>query len=175
MRALALSLLLIGARAGAEPVELLDRLPKEPPVRALQRAAVRLAEASPERARSWLRRVNNAALLPTLRARVGRGVFGLQLGTASSDSWRFEIESTWQLDRLVFDRNELGLGRETARLAARRELIETEVAQLYFQRRRLQLEAIAKPEDPEAAERTLAIDELTAILDGLTDGALTKR
>lgn len=175
MKALAFSLLLIGAPAGAEPIELLDRLPKEPPVRTLQRAAVRLAEASPERARSWLARVNRAALLPTLRARVGRGVFGLQLGSPSSDSWRFEIESTWQLDRLVFDRNELGLGRETARLAARRELIETEVAQLYFQRRRLQLDAIARPDDPEAAERVLAIDELTAILDGLTDGALTRK
>jgi hypothetical protein len=48
------------------------------------------------------------------------------------------------------------------------------VAQLYFQRRRLQLEALAHPDDPEAAERKLAVDELTAILDGLTDGALSR-
>jgi hypothetical protein len=166
--------ILIAAPAFAEPIELLARLPPEPPVRALMRAAERAAQVSPERVRSWLSRVNKAALLPVLRFRVGRGAFGLSLSAATADSWRFEIESTWQLDRLIFDRNELGLGRETQRAAARRELIQNEVAELYFARRRLQLEQVARPQDPEAAERQLALDELTAILDGLTDGALTR-
>src|SRR5207248_4476502 len=89
----------------------------------------------------------------------------------SSDTWRFEIEAGWQLDRLVFDRLEIGLSRESQRLALRREQIELEVAHLYFARRRLLLEAArAGGSSPELA---LEIEELTALLDGLTGGALT--
>jgi len=158
----------------------------EPTVRALQRAAARRADVEPERVRSWLARVRRAALLPSLRVRVGRGLAGVQLthgldgidryALTASDSWRFEIETGWQLDRLVFDRNEIGLARESQRIALRREQLEVEVARLYFARKRALLEiARASPDDPAAADRRLEVDELTAVLDGLTGGALSER
>jgi hypothetical protein len=133
----------------------------------------------PERVRSWLRRVRTAAALPSLKLRAGHGAYGYVYRAESladpaptTESWRVEVEVGWSLDRLVFDRDEIGLARESQRLAARRELLATEVAQLYFARRRLQLDT---PQDPAAArERQLSIDELTAVLDGLTDGALSK-
>jgi hypothetical protein len=173
MRALLLMVLCAGPAGAAEP-EILKRFACEPTVAALQRAAARVAELQPERARSWLRRVNAAALLPAVRVRTGRGTLGLQLRglegfSPNADTWRFDIEASWGLDRLVFDKNELGVSRESQRLAARREALLTQVAQLYFQRRRLQVEAV---QEGETLDRTLAIDELTAILDGLTDGAL---
>jgi hypothetical protein len=158
---------------------------REPTVRELQRAAARRAEVEPERVRSWLARVRRAALLPALRVRVGHDSVGVQLthgadgidryALTASDSWRFEGEATWQLDRLIFDRNEIGLGRESQRTAMRREQIELDVARLYFARRRLLLEAARAPApDEAAADRQLDIDELTAVLDGLTGGALTQ-
>jgi hypothetical protein len=163
------------------------RAADEPSVRELQRAAARLAEVEPERVRSWLRRLRRAPLLPALRVRVGRGVGGIQLihgidgvdryAVTSSDTWRFEIDATWQLDRLVFDHNEIGLSRESQRIAARREQLQIEVAQLYFARRRLLLEAERREGEPPeaAADRQLEIDELTAVLDGITGGALSQR
>jgi len=193
MKALVL-LTLVGAvgpaRATPSAGQVWARLPREPGVRELQRAAARLAEVQPERVRSWLRRVRAAALLPQLKVRVGRGVLALQLRgldayVPASDAWRLDLEAGWQLDRLVFDKNELALGRETQRLAARREALLTQVARLYFERRRLQVDALLEEASeptspspnprasPEAKlERRLAIDELTAILDGLTGGAL---
>jgi len=157
----------------------------EPNVRALQRAAERAAEVHPDRVRSWERRVRVAALAPSLTVRVGRGGTEVRAETSldgserytinQGDAWRFEVGATWQLDRLVFDREELRLGRESQRLAARRELLLTEVAQLYFERKRLILAFRTHPPADEAAraEASLRIDELTAILDGLTDGALS--
>jgi hypothetical protein len=186
-KALALGAWLTGGTAAAQVrPEVLKAFAHEPSVSSLQRAAGRLAEVQPERVRSWLRRANKAALLPQLRLKVGHGAYGVALSHTSDglgylpsgDSWRVEGEVTWSLDRLVFDRNELGLSRESQRLASRRELLYTEVARLYFARRRLQVEGLSvpagEPEAPEAVDRALAIDELTAVLDGLTDGAMSR-
>jgi hypothetical protein len=173
--------------ARADETDPLARFAGEPRVGELQRAAARLAEVEPERVRSWLRRVNKAALLPGIKLRVGRGLTGIQLthgldgidryAVTATDAWKFEVEADWSLDRLIFDRNEIGLGRESQRLATRRETLLAEIARLYYARRRLQVEALADSpaaNDGPALERRLGIDELTAVLDGLTGGAMSK-
>jgi len=165
---------------------LLGRFACEPSVRTLQRAAAAHALVEPERPRATLRRLRASALLPTLRVRATRGQLGLTVARGAdgldavsptlSDSWRVEVDGTFALDRLLFDRAEVGLAREHQRLAARREALLTEVAQLYFARRRLQVATLLEPDAPpiDAAERALAIDELTAVLDGLTGDALSR-
>ncbi|HWE30947.1 MAG TPA: hypothetical protein VHB97_23230, partial [Polyangia bacterium] len=91
-----------------------------------------------------------------------------------TNDWTFEVEASWSLDRLVFDRNELRASREAQRLAGHREELLTRVAQLYYARRRLQVDAVLQPDAPAAVDRALEIEELTAVLDGLTDNALTR-
>jgi hypothetical protein len=169
-----------GTIAAAAPAPR-GRFANEPSVTSLQRAAAALADVQPERVQSLLRRARAAAALPGLKVRVGRGAPAYSLYKdgyvpATSEGWHFELEASWSFDRLIFDHNELGLLRETQRLAARREALLVQVTQLYFDRRRLQLAALAEPEREaeEALERALAIEELTAILDGLTGGALSK-
>ncbi len=166
--------------ASANEPSIEARFAHEPSVRELQRTAARLAEVHPDRVRSWLRRASKAALLPSLRVTVGRGYGELMRDSngepyyLATDTWRFEVQATWQLDRLVFDRNELRVSREAQRVGARREELLTRVAQLYFERRRLQIDAELQPNAEGALERSLAIEELTAVLDGLTGGALTR-
>ena len=181
-RSLPLVLLLLSAlpASAAEP-SVLDRVRDEPSVRELQHAAARLAEVSPERVRSWLRRAGKAALLPNMRIRVGRGLIELTHDPAAAatlysttSDWSVAVEASWSLDRLVFDRNEIWAGREAQRLAAHREELLTRVAQLYFARRRLQVDAVLQPGAAAAVDRALEIEELTAVLDGLTDNALTR-
>jgi hypothetical protein len=78
---------------------------------------------------------------------------------------------------LVFDPSELRLSRESQRLAMRREELMAEVARLYFARRRMQVDELLDPGAARevALDRALAIDELTAVLDGLTGGRLSRR
>ncbi|HEX4462249.1 MAG TPA: hypothetical protein VIA18_29940 [Polyangia bacterium] len=164
----------------AADLSVLDRFASEPSVRELQRAAARVAEVHPERVKSWLGRVRKAALMPTLRVRAGRGneVWATdssgRVELTDADTWHFDFEATWSLDRLVFDRNELRTSREAQRLAGRREELLVRVTQLYYERRRLQVDALQTPEAPNAIDRAIEIDELTAVLDGLTDGALSR-
>jgi hypothetical protein len=165
------------ARAGDPSV--LERFASEPSVRDLQRAAAHVAEVHPELVRSWMRRAGKAALMPSVRVRVGRGLVELTRDTITAplssmtDNWTVEVEATWALDRLVFDRNELRVSREAQRLAGHREELLTRVAQLYYARRRLQVDAVLQPDAPAAVDRGLEIEELTAVLDGLTNNALT--
>ena len=173
----ALSLPSGGAHAEGLP---LPKAASEPSVVALQRAAVRLARVEPERARSMIRRSGRAAILPHLRLRVGqggsgyvRGIDGVDRYDASvTDSWHFEVDAAWSLDRLVFDHNEIAASREAQHLGLRREQLELEVAQLYFARRRAQLE-LERGDATDPEERALEVAELTAILDSLTGGALS--
>lgn len=165
---------------GAQSVRaVLDRFACEPDVGALQKAAARQAEAEPERMHAWEKRARWAALLPTLRGNASHGPLSYAITTHASDiadRWRFSVGASWRLDRLVFDRSEVTLEREAERLAERRDAIYAEVAKLYFARRRLEVQALADPPGPatpQAIEHALAIDELTAVLDGLTGGALT--
>lgn len=176
------SWLLVAAASSGSAAEpgVLARFAGEPSVRELQRAAARMAEVDPERIRSWLRRAGKAGALPTVKVSVGRGLDELTHDSygrpvfSSTDTWRFEIEATWALDRLVFDRNELRAGREAQRAGSRREELMVRIAQLYFERRRLQVDAVLTPDSPSATDRAIEIEELTAVLDGLTDGALSK-
>jgi hypothetical protein len=180
VRAATLVVLLVGAPAAAADLSVLDRFAAEPSVRELQRAATRVAEVQPERVRSWLRRAGKAALLPTLRLRVGRGSAELSRDSSghlvytTTDNWRYEVDAAWSLDRLLFDRNELRASREAQRLASHREELLTRVAQLYYARRRLQVDAVLAPDAAGAVDRAIEIEELTAVLDGMTDGALTR-
>jgi hypothetical protein len=159
----------------------------EPGVAELQRAAIRHAGLEPDRVRSWERRLRLAALAPQLRVQVGRGLGDLhattdangvtRLSVNSNDTWSFLIGATWSLDKLVFNPEELRLGREAQRVASRRERLVADVASIYFARRRLQ-EALARtpaPGEREAGEMWLQLDELSAVLDGITGGALGAR
>jgi hypothetical protein len=182
VRATAVLLLLMtwSQAAAAADASVLQRFAAEPSVRELQRAAARLAEMHPERVQSWLRRAGKAGILPTVKVSVGRGFDALTRDSAgrptftNSDTWRFDLEVSWALDRLVFDRNELRASREAQRVAGRREELLIHVTKLYFERRRLQVDAVLSPESASAVDRSIEIEELTAVLDGLTDGALSR-
>jgi len=145
----------------------------EPSVAELQRAAVvaaRLEDAPLERMR---RRARAAAALPHVKVRVGRGAYsttGDVYGNtpSASEPLRFDVEATWAFDRFVFDRDEVRLMREADRRSERREVVVREVTRLVFARQRLLVQPL-----PLSGEDQLRVDELTALIDGMTAGALT--
>jgi outer membrane protein TolC len=172
-----------------EAAQMRDRFAHEPSVAEMQAEAMRHAGLVPEKTASWSRRARTAALVPDLSVRAslsGSGTLPANgsdpetTGTTTTGdrrSWYLGASANWSLDRLVFPREEINLARETQRLATRRETLLAEVARVYFQRRRLQVELLLHP-PADAAARLLAglrIDELGAILDALTGGAFSRR
>jgi hypothetical protein len=162
----------------------------DPPVDELRAAATRLAMAEPARARSMLQRVRWAALLPEFRFRVDRR-FGRSesldlpsvplddpppVGLTTVDEVRYEWRASWDLSRLIFNPDEIGVHVQALRMADVRREVEALVLRLYFERRRLKTEALTADGNDVASNlrRDARIEELEAELDALTGGLFSR-
>lgn len=153
----------------------------DPDVDEVQRAAAAGAGADPD-ALGWESRTRSAAWLPQIALHASRGqhetrVVGVS-GTVESDYLRYTpsldlgVRAAWELDRLIFGRDEAGAAWTAARLRERRDERVRLATRLYFQRRRLVLQLALDPprEALGRAERENQIQEITAELDALTGG-----
>ncbi len=173
-----------------DPIALQRALGDGPPIDVLRAAATALALAEPDRARSLVQRARLAAWLPEVRFRVDRR-FGrsesLDVSPApladappvsldTVDEVRYEARATWDLSRLVFNPDELAAHAEALRMADVRREVESLVIRLYFERRRLKVEAVTSDGNDVASNlrREARIEELEAELDALTGGAFLR-
>lgn len=173
-----------------DPAAVQRALNDGPPIDVLRAAATALALAEPERARSLVQRARVAAWLPEVRFRVDRR-FGrsesLDVSPApladappvsldTVDEVRYEARATWDLSRLVFNPDELAAHAEALRMADVRREVESMVIRLYFERRRLKVEAVTTDGNDMASNlrREARIEELEAELDALTGGAFLR-
>jgi hypothetical protein len=158
----------------------------DPDVEEVQRAAADGAGADPDRL-GWSVRTRSAAWLPTLTLQASRAqrdtrVVGVT-GTVESDYVRYTpslelgVRAAWDLDRLVFARDETDAAWTAAKLRERRDERLRHATRLYYQRRRLLVQlALEPPREPLArAERENQVREITAELDALTGGLLSGR
>jgi hypothetical protein len=166
---------------------LLAPAPDEPPLAELEQAALRLADADPQSASGWLAAPNRAALLPVLKLSVshdmGRDesldrnqVDPDRYGVDSDRGLGFDASAEWNLAELVFNPDEVRVYGALADRAERRQGLLTALVGYHFERRRLiAQQALAPGDDPLAtAERLLRIEELTAAIDALTGGLLSR-
>ena len=173
-----------------DPAALQRVLNAEPPLDVLRAAATALALAEPDRARSLVQRARLAAWLPEVRVRVDRR-FGrsesLDVSPAplsdtppvsldTVDEVRYEARATWDLSRLIFNPDELAAHAEALRMADVRREVESMVIHLYFERRRLKVEAVTTDGNDVVSNlrREARIEELEAELDALTGGAFLR-
>jgi len=86
------------------------------------------------------------------------------------------ISLKWSLDELIWSEQQRLIDSQVRLMIKLRQDTLDEVTRLYFERRRLQSELRASPELKlkEKHDRELRIEELTALLDGLTGGYLSK-
>jgi hypothetical protein len=175
-----------GARAESHRVLVLVAA-ADPPIAEVQRAAAEHDGVDPERLRTWVARPRSAHWLPRLSVEASRTerdtrVVGVT-GTVESDylrvnpSTQYGIRLSWDLDQLVFARDEPAAAWTASRLIDRREERVRRATKLYFQRRRLLVQlALEPPREPrERADRENQVDEITAELDELTGGLFSGR
>ena len=160
----------------------------EPSLEELKTAALRFADADIERARSWRRAPNAAAALPTLKFVFHRDLErdeSLDRYQDEPDRWGadtdrglgVDVSAQWKLDELIFNPHELKVYDALADRALRRENLLAVLVGYYYERRRLQLEAVLVPptDVKEALDRHIRISELTAAIDALTGGLLSSK
>lgn len=173
---------------GAEAKKLLERYENEPTIREVQEAAGRFAEVHPERMRSWRTRSRLAALAPGFRAEyryVNEFDQRLKTGGDAADTQQDDFGTQhrplarvdWELDRLVFNPDELRVSNEIVDLVRLRESVLDQVTKIYYERRRLQVDLdLTPPKDIAGRVRKeLRLQELVADLDSLTGGYFSKK
>lgn len=188
-----------GGGGGGEPIVLregqvvskdvvrkvLMRFAGEPTVREVQTQAVAYVQAHPDAVDSWRIRSRVAGIAPRFTA-TGQGTIDNDLRKVTNlDAAQSEIESTtdsntgrltlgavWNLDRLIFDPDEMAVAREAVRTANLRDRVLADVTRRYFERRRLQVDLeLAPPTDlADRVRKELRLQELTADLDAFTGG-----
>lgn len=169
----------------------------EPTVQQVQRWAAEAVEARPAQIRRWLSTARRAAWLPEvgLDVRVrddwdqgfvylgsdggvpapGVAVVPIAEDGTTALAREARLSLRWQLSELVVSSELVRLTSVVSDLTELREQTCAEVTRLYFERRRAQVEVLLAPASATAQRVAdqLRIDELTASIDALTDGAFS--
>ena len=176
------------ARAEDEEVErIMARFRNEPTVREVQQAAIEYYNVSPDTIKTLRGRTHKKALMPGLT--VGGSTYRQSSALSVDDIIyrpvgiaRFEDQNgvyvglsaslTWNLDRLVFNAEEL----DVMSLIGIQDGIQREVTTLYYVRRRLQIEQLMNPPTTVWARvaAELRLEELTGLLDAYTGGFFSR-
>ncbi len=153
-----------------------------PTIAEVQKATEQSALVRLEDLDGWRSRARASAWLPELGVSYQRNVgeidtLGIQsnLGIDShdiEDVSRYGARATWQLSQLVFSREEVAAAKAALEVQRDRQQLVAHVTELYFEWLRLRVRSPATT-DPDAA--TLRLAEVTAQIDALTDGFLSKR
>jgi len=174
-----------------ERVELLKKLfSLEPTVREVQGAAIRYGDLGNGKIKRW-------QWSSRLRAFIPRLTFGKDFSSnASVDIDRggtnnpdvfisgpeevdkgWDLGVSWELGDLLYSTAQTSIDSRAKLLVELRESILSQVTRIYFERRRIQMEvALSSPPSPQQHyDLLLRLDELTAHLDALTDGFVSRR
>jgi photosystem II stability/assembly factor-like uncharacterized protein len=161
----------------------------EPTVRTVQEKAIRYANVSNWKIQRWQWESRLRALVPTFSVKQDFSTsnnIDLDRGNTSTpdryifgppdQSEGFDVGLTWDLSELIWNTAQTSIDSREKLMVELRDEILSEVTRIYFERRRAQVEyVLQQPADPlERITSLFRIDELTASLDALTDGYLTR-
>lgn len=161
-----------------------------PTITEIQQAAIAYAEVSHKKI-EWMRSAaRNKAWLPKVTAGldgdVDRTIDLDRGGTNDPDfyiegpeekNFGWDISATWDLGELVWSADQANIDVRSRLMVQLRNDILDEVTKLYFERQRLQYELYSAPpkDKQKVAFKQLRLEELTANIDALTNGFLSKR
>jgi len=154
----------------------------EPTLEQAQRAAERIAAGDREADSSRRSRARAAHFAPVVRGQLGQAQAdqsrnGVSYGqpvqwTTLGQTTTWAVTLSWDLPSAIYGRDETQLALSEAQLARVRREVAQRVGRLYAERKRKLLAMHAQPSSdaPLQLENALSLLELTAELDGLTDG-----
>lgn len=151
----------------------------EPGIQEIQQQAIKYAEVYPEKIANWRKQARIKALLPdltldydkTVTTALGATYDRVQVGPRD---WGLNLK--WDLGDLIFSAEQTSIDVRSRLMVQLRDDIINEVTRLYFERKRLQqeLSEAGALNGKAKAEKELRLEELTALIDGLTGGCLSQ-
>ncbi len=166
-----------------------------PSIREVHQWAIDYAEVNQEKIVNWRKLAKKRAWIP----KVTLGVDGDKKRTVSDSVWgsyssggqhylgpddksfnsnfSWDASVTWDFADLVWSSDQTSIDVRSRSMVKLREDILEQVTEFYFERRRLQMQALAgSSEDTQIIiQRRLRVDELTALIDALTDGKFSEQ
>ncbi|MFC1850762.1 ComEA family DNA-binding protein [candidate division CSSED10-310 bacterium] len=182
--------------------EILAQFNHEPTIFEVQKAAIAHAKIYAKDINRWRRNIHIQAIIPETKFRVDyytrenstekmnqnidfrdepdRYIMGPDEYTYYNydyDYVKYQLQFGWDLDEVIFHRDELRVRSESEDLVDFRTKVVEDITKLYFDRRRLQVNLILTPEVDMRVklEKELRIQELTALIDTLTGGYFLKK
>ncbi|MFA5094375.1 MAG: hypothetical protein WC512_03950 [Candidatus Omnitrophota bacterium] len=165
-----------------------DKMVDEPTILELQRAAIKYAEVNPEKITNWRKQAAMKALMPEISVGYDTDIYDT-ISTATKDGkvnyfigpddsrngWDFS--ASWDLGDLVYNAAQTSIDSRSKLMVQLRNDILADLNTAYFERKKLlkQLEKVQDRDNPSFTEREIRIEELTATIDGLTGGYLSRR
>jgi hypothetical protein len=179
----------------ATPEEVLAQFDGEPSVGNVQRWASEYAQVQPELVQRWMKASRAFAALPQVRGTYqvrddyqndfrrfdafgnpptsNSGDFvDVQTDADVGQARTISVWATWDLDRIVMSSEQIRVINEAQDIVKLREKLLGEVTQLYFERRRLQVDVLLNPKSDLVGQvrDELRLRELTANIDAYTGG-----
>lgn len=150
----------------------------EPTIREIQQAAIRYAEVSPGKIRGWRMRARFRPLLPELSLDYDKTInydSGADRYYVGPYDWGVSVK--WDLADLIWNPYQKDIDVRSRLMVQLRDDVLDEVTHLYYERRRLQKEMSLFPakDAKDKLDKELRLQELTAGIDALTEGYLSKR
>ena len=164
----------------------------EPDVRAVQSLAMDYSHTHSKQVERWLAASQNAAYLPEVQLRYyyydrlnegyeyavdENGAAVPQIEDADTDKDNvYQVTLKWRLDDLVMSSERIRVISEAQDVVKLRDKVLRQVTQIFFDRRRLQVELLLSPGGDlrSQVEDEIRLMELTAELDALTGGEFSR-
>lgn len=162
----------------------------EPSARDIHKHVIQYSDTSNGKIKRWHAESRLASFMPNLSLGKDWGTSNnVDLDRAgTSDPDRFingpwnkdrgaDMDLSWDLGDFIFSTSQTSIDSRAKLMVDLRNDLLSESTRLFFERRRLQAEILYDPAQDEKThlDRMLRIDELTSLLDAMTDGFLSKR
>jgi len=162
----------------------------EPKISEVQKAAIKYAEVEPGKIMKWRKQAARKASLPQVSIGIDRNTTDLWHWEGGSttksdddilrrgrDSIGWDVSLSWNLGELIFNDDQTSIDVRSRLMVQLRDDILDEVTRLYFERLRVKMELdnLSIEDRKKRLEKELRMQELTAMLDGLTDGYFSQQ
>jgi len=159
-----------------------------PDIRSVQQAAIDYAEVNNEKIKKWRKQAARKALLPQVSVGLDRNATDLWHWEGGSttkcdddtlrrgrDTLEWDVRLSWDLGEMIWNDDQTSIDVRSRLLVELRDDILDQVTKLYFERIRVSREiGYLAPHDGKRSDKELRLAELTAQLDGMTDGYFSR-